>query len=202
MLARTGFEQMVNFPTLLNRILEITLTNRPFLVNKCEGMPGLSDHNDIVYLDLAIHACRRAPIRHKNPAVEANRFWCDKIWDKTLDIQLCLLIHNNYTSWCTCQGNKITWRVSWQNLFHLNSAQRDSANLGLTALQNNMSQKDKDLQESPQKPTKIVIGGVSEDLKRKLNPNVGILTTNKSMTSLAVNQSRIIVGLITLSPES
>ena len=50
LLARTGMEQLVDFPTRGDNTLDIIITNRPSLINRCEGMPGLSDH-DIVYAD-------------------------------------------------------------------------------------------------------------------------------------------------------
>ena len=45
MIAKSGLEQIVEFPTRNNNTLDIVLTNRPSLVNRCEGAPGLSDHD-------------------------------------------------------------------------------------------------------------------------------------------------------------
>ena len=64
LLARTGMEQLVDFLTRGDNTLDIIITNRPSLINRCEGMPGLSDH-DIVYADWNAQATRRKPIRHK-----------------------------------------------------------------------------------------------------------------------------------------
>ena len=63
-LARTGLEQIVDFPTRKDNILDIILTNRPSLVNKCEGAPGLSDH-DMVLLEAHAQATRAKPVRRK-----------------------------------------------------------------------------------------------------------------------------------------
>ncbi|XP_072016713.1 uncharacterized protein [Amphiura filiformis] len=63
-LSRTGLEQLVDFPTRGDNTLDIVITNRPSLVNRCEGMPGLSDH-DIVYVDLNIQASRSKPVKRK-----------------------------------------------------------------------------------------------------------------------------------------
>ena len=57
-------EQKVNFPTRKDRTLDLFLSNRPSLVNRCESLPGLSDH-DIVYVDSNIIAKRQKPIRRK-----------------------------------------------------------------------------------------------------------------------------------------
>lgn len=64
LLARTGLEQVVSFPTRGNNTLDIVVTNRPSLVNRCECAPGLSDH-DIVFLDANIQADRVKPARRK-----------------------------------------------------------------------------------------------------------------------------------------
>ena len=63
-LAGAGLEQVVEFPTRNDNTLDIVLTNRPSLVNRCEGAPGLSDH-DIVFLDANIQANRVKPVRRK-----------------------------------------------------------------------------------------------------------------------------------------
>ncbi|XP_072043470.1 uncharacterized protein [Amphiura filiformis] len=64
LIARVGLEQLVDFPTRLDSILDIVVTNRPSLVNRCEGLPGVSDH-DIVYLDMNVQAARQKPVKHK-----------------------------------------------------------------------------------------------------------------------------------------
>ena len=40
------------------------MTNRPSLVNRSEGLPGLSDH-DVVFLDMNACAVRQKPARRK-----------------------------------------------------------------------------------------------------------------------------------------
>ena len=39
---------MVDFPTRKDSILDIFVTNRPSLVNKCTPIPGLSDHDFVL----------------------------------------------------------------------------------------------------------------------------------------------------------
>ena len=63
-LAKTGLQQIVNFPTGNNNILDVVLTNRPSLVKKCVGMPGLSDH-DIVFVETSSRALRHRPAHRK-----------------------------------------------------------------------------------------------------------------------------------------
>ena len=53
MIQDLGAEQMVDFPTRKDNILDIFVTNRPSLVNKCNPIPGLGDH-DIVLIDANI----------------------------------------------------------------------------------------------------------------------------------------------------
>ena len=62
-LARTGLEQIVHFPTRLDNTLDLVLTNRPSLVNRCEGLPGIGDH-DVVFADFNTQARRQKPVRH------------------------------------------------------------------------------------------------------------------------------------------
>ena len=42
MMARSGLEQLVDFPTRLDNTLDVVLTNYPSLANRCEGMLGLA----------------------------------------------------------------------------------------------------------------------------------------------------------------
>nr|XP_054767499.1 uncharacterized protein LOC129274773 [Lytechinus pictus] len=55
-------QQMVTFPTRLQSTLDLFLTNRPSLVNKCSPLPGLGDH-DIVGVDTDVTAKRRKPVK-------------------------------------------------------------------------------------------------------------------------------------------
>ncbi|XP_071491130.1 uncharacterized protein [Diadema antillarum] len=63
-LARTGLEQIVNFPTRRDNILDTISTNRPTLVRQCQSMPGLSDH-DVIFTELEIKATKRKPVRRE-----------------------------------------------------------------------------------------------------------------------------------------
>ena len=59
-----NFEQMVDFPTRDDNTLDLFMTNRPSLVNRCEPMPGISDH-EAVYVDSNIIAKRQKQVRRK-----------------------------------------------------------------------------------------------------------------------------------------
>ena len=56
-----GLSQMVTFPTRLDNTLDVFLTNRPSLVNSCEPVPGISDHDAAVYIHSDI-----LPKRHRH----------------------------------------------------------------------------------------------------------------------------------------
>lgn len=47
----SNLEQIVSFPTRKDHVLVLFMTNRPSLVNRCEPLPGIVDH-DIVYIDI------------------------------------------------------------------------------------------------------------------------------------------------------
>lgn len=43
----SNLEQIVSFPTRKDHVLDLFMTNRPSLVNRCEPLPGIVDHDDI-----------------------------------------------------------------------------------------------------------------------------------------------------------
>lgn len=47
----SNLEQIVSFPTRKDHVLDLFMTNRPSLVNRCEPLPGIVDH-DIVFIDI------------------------------------------------------------------------------------------------------------------------------------------------------
>ncbi len=51
---------MVDFPTRGENTLDLFLTNRPSLINRCQGLPGISDH-DVVFVDSNIRARLQKP---------------------------------------------------------------------------------------------------------------------------------------------
>ena len=57
MLHSCELEHMVDFPTRNQNILDLFMTNRPTLINRCEPMPGISDH-DMVYINSNVSAKR------------------------------------------------------------------------------------------------------------------------------------------------
>jgi hypothetical protein len=48
-----SMEQIVDFPTRLDNILDLVFTTHPSLANKCKPLPGIGDH-DIVLIDASI----------------------------------------------------------------------------------------------------------------------------------------------------
>ena len=64
LLDTTGLDQIVDFPTRGDRTLDIIMTNRPSLVNRCCSLSPLSDH-DVVFFDISVRAILRKPVRRK-----------------------------------------------------------------------------------------------------------------------------------------
>ncbi|XP_060567389.1 uncharacterized protein LOC132726133 [Ruditapes philippinarum] len=58
-----GFTQIVDFPTRGDNILDLFLTNRPQLVNRCTTTQGISDHHAI-FVDTNMCATRIKPTKH------------------------------------------------------------------------------------------------------------------------------------------
>lgn len=59
-----GLTQIVDFPTRFDRTLDLFLTNRPSLVNKCVPLPGVSDH-EMVLAVADVAARHQKPVRRK-----------------------------------------------------------------------------------------------------------------------------------------
>ena len=59
-----GMSQIVDFPTRLDKTLDLFLTNRPTLVSKCIPLPGVSDH-EMVFTISDVRAKRLKPTRRK-----------------------------------------------------------------------------------------------------------------------------------------
>jgi hypothetical protein len=59
-----GLIQSVNFPTRGQNLLDVFFTNRPSLINRCEAIPGISDH-EIVFVDSNIAISRQRPVKRK-----------------------------------------------------------------------------------------------------------------------------------------
>ena len=57
--------QMVTFPTRLYNTLAVFLINRPSLVNRCELIPGVGDHDAAVYVNSDIGPKRQRPVPRK-----------------------------------------------------------------------------------------------------------------------------------------
>ena len=61
--ADTGLEQTVNEPTRKKKILDLFLTNRPTLVNRCMVIPGVSDHEAVLVESEVSVTCHKPPPR-------------------------------------------------------------------------------------------------------------------------------------------
>lgn len=59
-----GLEQVVNFPTRRENLLDILLTNRPSLMGEVDRVPGVSDHQGILASSL-LKARYRRPVKRK-----------------------------------------------------------------------------------------------------------------------------------------
>lgn len=61
----SNLKQIVSFPTRKDHVLDLFMTNRPSLVNRCEPLPGIVDH-DIVYIDITASKDKQAyPAQNK-----------------------------------------------------------------------------------------------------------------------------------------
>ena len=69
MIQNCNLDQVVKFPTRLDNTLDLFLTNRPSLINRCTPIPGIADH-DIVFIESPISATRNKPAKRKNTSME------------------------------------------------------------------------------------------------------------------------------------
>ena len=58
-------EQIVVFPTRGDNALDLLLTNRVSLLNKCRDIPGLGDHQSTILADIECHPKKQKPISRK-----------------------------------------------------------------------------------------------------------------------------------------
>ena len=60
----TGSEKIVKLHTRQDNTLDVFITNRPSLIQRCKPVPGVSDHN-IVFVETNISATRNKPSQRK-----------------------------------------------------------------------------------------------------------------------------------------
>ena len=58
-------EQIVDFPTKGDNTLDLLLTNRVSLLNKCCDIPGFGDHQSAILADIECHPKKQKPISRK-----------------------------------------------------------------------------------------------------------------------------------------
>ena len=88
-----GLSQAVNFATRDRSTLDIFLTNRPSLIYKCIGIPGISDHDTIPCIESTIEA------RYQKPVKRQIFLWKQADWS-AMDTEMRTfseLFHNSYT---------------------------------------------------------------------------------------------------------
>ena len=59
-----SLHQSVTSPTRCTSVLDLFVTNRPSLINRCEVIPGISDH-EIVFVNINIEPPRCKPVKRK-----------------------------------------------------------------------------------------------------------------------------------------
>lgn len=59
-----GLQQVIDFPTREDNILDIITTNRPTLVEQCHPLPRLGDC-DVIFMEISAQATRQKPIRRE-----------------------------------------------------------------------------------------------------------------------------------------
>ena len=97
-----ALEQMVTFPTYIEHTLDLFLTNRPSLVNRCTAIPGIAD-NDIVFVESPIYASRNKSTKGKV------RLW--KRADTTqMRDDLCSFTNNFITKYDQTSDIEEMWR--------------------------------------------------------------------------------------------
>ena len=60
-----SLSQLIEFPTRGSNILDLFFSNTPTLVNRIEPMPGVSDHDTMVYIDTNVRPFRQCPTKRK-----------------------------------------------------------------------------------------------------------------------------------------
>ena len=95
-----SLEQKVTCPTRKESTLDLFLTNRPSLVNRCTTLPGIGDH-DIVFLESSVSAKRSKLVKRK--IYLWKRADTDKLKKEPLTFQHHFL--ETYTTQVSCSGH-------------------------------------------------------------------------------------------------
>ena len=59
-----SLHQSVKSPTRNSNTLDLFITNRSTLINRCKVIPGISDH-EVVFVNINIEPARRKPVKRK-----------------------------------------------------------------------------------------------------------------------------------------
>ena len=131
-----GLTQIVDFPTRIDRTLDLFLSNRPSLVSKCSPLPGVSDH-EMVLVVSDIRAKRQKPVPRKILLwKKADICYSSRLNLKTLHPPSCLRTRL-VLQWTAC-GYKLHLNStkSWMIMCQLKCPLPDSTNRGSIATWN------------------------------------------------------------------
>ena len=100
-----GFEQVVPHNTRNNKTLDLFLTNRPSLIQRCELCPGISDHESLLNISDIISQSQR-PVRRE--ILQWNKGILDKLRADMKDFSSSFTCIYNSHSYTTSLANKQT----------------------------------------------------------------------------------------------
>ena len=72
MINKLGIDQIVDFSTRKDNILDLFCTNQPSLIKKVKSIPGISDHN-IVLVDASCNPKRSKKKKHNIKYIYGNK---------------------------------------------------------------------------------------------------------------------------------
>ena len=87
-----GLEQVVDFPTRYENLLDILLTNRPSLIGRVDRIPGVSDHQGVPASSL-VKARYRRSVKHK--VCLWNRSNTDSVRDEMVSVSHHFVLDNS-----------------------------------------------------------------------------------------------------------
>ena len=97
-----NLSQIVNFTTRKSNILDLILTNRPGLTERCEPDIGFSDHETAIIADIFCHPQKIKPVQRKvNHRAEINALQND--------------IKNEIDKFCTSNTTETDINISWES---------------------------------------------------------------------------------------
>ena len=102
-LNENSLHQSVTSPTRRTNVLDLFVTNRPTLINRCEVIPGISDH-EVVFVNINIYPARCKPVKRKI-----------YLWNKANTDQISTMLQAYYSHFNQVFNSSTPIEIMWES---------------------------------------------------------------------------------------